>query len=158
MTCFADPDPNAYASILSDQLKDVADELRTIDLIDLATLIHGDSFVAIDDLLQSSTELFFKEGTLTFAWSAGIKLEWGDLPHVKLGLEFQHLAVSVFFDLYLNAISQTVSVGGVLFDAPLDDGLTNAGRLVEALADARLPSRGMALPGPRAASIEPGER
>ncbi len=156
MTCFADPDPNAYAAILSDQLKDVADELRTIDLIDLAALIHGDSFAAIDDLLQSSAELFFKEGTLTFAWSAGIRLEWGDLPLVKLGLEFQNLTVSVFFDLMLDAIGQTVTVGGVLFDAPRDDGLTNAGRLIQALADARLPGTRVAVPG--AAPARPTRR
>ena len=48
-------------------------------------------------------------------------------------------------------------LGGVLFDAPRDDGLTNAGRLIQALADARLPSRRMALPGPRGAPIKPGE-
>lgn len=119
----------------------MADELRTIDVIEIVTFIQSESYSAIEDLLQSSTELFFKDGTLTFAWSADVDLTWDNLPSVKLGMEFHGGGVSVFFDFGLSAFDSTVEIGGLLFDRAMEAGETEASRLAGALADARLPLR-----------------
>lgn len=141
MIHIADPSRQHYADILTSNLQDFVREVRTIDLVDLVSFIRFQSFGAIEDLLQTSTELLFKEGTLTFAWRAGVDMDWSDIPTVTLGMEFRHVAVSVFFDLSLRAFEQSVVIAGILFDKPFDDYPTRALRLTEALADARLPRR-----------------
>lgn len=145
MTFLVEHEQHAYARIIGDGLKDVLKELREIDLLDLVSFIRFDRYAAIEDLLQSSTELFFKEGTFTFAWNAGVDMAWGDVPSVTLGMEFNHLTVSVFFNLTLKAVEQTVEVMGVLFDPESYDPVERRRRLRQAIADARL-ARGTGQP------------
>ena len=99
MTYDAETDGGAYAAILADNLRDVAADLGAVDPVDLVSFIRFGCFTALEDLVQSSTELFFKHGTLTSAWTACVDLAWDSLPVVTLGLEFRHPGVSVFFDL-----------------------------------------------------------
>jgi hypothetical protein len=141
LTYQIDANSGAYACILENGLKDVVDELHEIDPVDLVSFIRFGSFSAIEDLLQSSTELFFKEGTLTFAWTAGVEMDWGDVPTVTLGMEFHHRMVSVFFNLSLRALDRMVVVGGILFDPECHDPIEKLDRLSEAVADAHLPKR-----------------
>ncbi len=141
MTCIADSDRHRYATLLEHHLKEVADELRTIDLLDIVNFIRLESFPAIDDLLQSSTELFFREGTLTFAWMADVEMTWSDLPTVKLAMEFRQDPVAVFFDLWVGAFDQAVRVGSILFDQGVVDAGQGVAYLADALARARMPQR-----------------
>ena len=141
MSSIADYNRDAIAELIQSNLKEVADELRTIDLIDIVNFIRLESFSAIEDLLQSSTELFFKEGTLTFAWMAEVEMTWGNLPTVRLGMEFRHDPVAVFFDLWVSAFDLAVRVGAVLFDGEVADPRQGLGHLAEALRHARLPQR-----------------
>ncbi|MCW6507351.1 hypothetical protein [Lichenifustis flavocetrariae] len=139
MTFLVENDHDAYARILVDGLQDVLQELHAIDLLDLVSFIRFSQYTAIEDLLQSSTELFFKEGTLTFAWNASVEMDWGDVPTVTLAMEFSHLTVSVFFDLSLRAMDQVVRVEGILFDPDCRDPLEKLKRLSRAVSDAHLP-------------------
>ncbi len=140
----ADRDHAGLCSIIEANILDVVDELRAVDLVDLISFIRFDSFPTIEDLVNSSTELFFKPDVLVFSWAAAVELQWDTLPVVTLGLEFRHPTVAVFFNLTMRDAGQSVEVLGVTFDRPRFD---PAGVLSRALAESRLPAAaGQALP------------
>lgn len=144
-----DSERAALANVLAAGIEDVVEELRVIDPADLVSFIRFGSYPALEDLLQSSTELFFKDGTLVFGWTADVDLSWGDLPTVTLGMEFRHRAVSVFFDLSIRAASRMVDIAGIQFETACQDANERVKQLAEALADAHLPRRmpaGLAAP------------
>jgi hypothetical protein len=71
--------------------------------------------------------------------AAGCSVRWDSSPTILLDMEFRHAAVSVFFRLVLSQSRAAVEVIDVLFDeADLDQDL-KAQRLMNAVADARLP-------------------
>lgn len=156
MTYLAEPDDGAYAAVLVDSLRDVAADLRTIDPVDLVSFIRFGSFPAIEDLIQSSAELFFKHGTLMSAWTACVDLAWDSLPSVTLGMEFRHPLVSVFFDLALGAGDDDVAVRSVMFEEPVTDRACGLDRLARALADAMLPRRAAGRVGGLGLGLRPG--
>ena len=139
MTSLVEHEQQACARLIADGLRDVLRELHAIDLVDLVSFIRFDRYPALEDLLQSATELFFKEGTFTFAWNAGVEMAWGDVPSVTLGMEFNHLTVSVFFNLTLRAMDQAVEVVGILFDPECHDPAERRRRLGQAITEAHLP-------------------
>ncbi len=139
MTYIAEFDAGSYADLLTENLKDVTADLRTIDLVDLVTYVRLGSFTALEDLIHSSTELFFRPGSLISAWSACVDVAWQSLPSVTLGLEFRHPVVSVFFDLLLAGESDGVAVRGILFEEPVADAAGGLRLLARAVADARVP-------------------
>ena len=59
---------------LAEGLRDVASELRLIDAIDLVTFIRAEQFGNIKTLVNSSTELFFRSGTISFGLSGDVDL------------------------------------------------------------------------------------
>ncbi|MGI4764077.1 MAG: hypothetical protein ACRYGP_03260 [Janthinobacterium lividum] len=130
-----------YATVLAEGLREVTADLRTIDPVDLVSFIRFGSHGAIEDLIQSSVELFFKHGTLISSWSACVDLAWDTYPLVTLGMEFRHPIVSVFFDLVLGAHAGEVVIQAVLFEEPEPDAAGGVDRLARAIADARLPRR-----------------
>lgn len=143
MTYSFETDLGPYAGIMAESLKGVADELRVLDPIDLISFIRFGSYATLEDLLQSSTELFFQHGALSFGWTAGVDMAWGELPTVILGMEFRHRAVSVFFDLCLRACDESVRIGAVLFEQPVAGGDEKVRQLREAIAEARVPERSL---------------
>lgn len=130
-----------YATVLAEGLREVTADLRTIDPVDLVSFIRLGSHGAIEDLIQSSVELYFKQGTMISSWSACVDLAWDSFPLVTLGMEFRHPIVSVFFDLVLGAHAGEVSIQAVLFEEPEPDAASRVDRLAHAIADARLPRR-----------------
>ena len=130
----------AFAAIMAQSLAEVIEELHAIDPLDLVSYIRFGCFSAIEDLLQTSTELFFRDGTLTFGWSASADVSWDAVPVVTLGLEFRARSVSVFFDLTMRAAERLISIASVLFDPICPDPLEQKTQLREALA-ARVPPR-----------------
>ncbi len=130
-----------YATVLADGLRDVTADLRTIDPVDLVSFIRFGSHGAIEDLIQSSVELFFRHGTLFFSWSACVDLAWDSLPLVTLGMEFRHPAVSVFFDLVVGAQAGDVAVQAVIFEEAEPDAAAGVVLLARAIAETRLPRR-----------------
>ncbi len=149
MSIGAESERGAFAVILTHGLSGVIEELRTIDPIDLVSFVRFGSYAALEDLLQSSTELFFRENTVTFGWTAGVDLSWDQGPTVTLGMEFRQGDVSVFFDLSLSAATHSVDVVSVLFDPPCRDSAEQLAVLAEAVADAHLPKRLAAVSGLR---------
>lgn len=145
MNNFIENDLDQYSDVLADGLRDVAADLRTIDLVDMVSYIRFGSYATLEDLVHSSTELFFKQGTLSFAWNAAIDLGWGEPPIITMAMEFRHHAVSVFFDLTLRAVDESVKVCAILFEDPVEEGSRGVARLGAAVAGARLPGR----PSPR---------
>jgi hypothetical protein len=125
--------------IIAESIVDVATELRLADVCDLMLFIRNDQTANIEDIVNSSTELYFKNGTLKYALAAGCSVRWDSSPTILLDMEFRHAAVSVFFRLVLSQSRAAVEVIDVLFDeADLDQDL-KAQRLMNAVADARLP-------------------
>lgn len=131
----------AAAKLLGAGFADVTADLRLIDAADLVAYIRLGQFANIGDLVNSSVELFFKEGTLSFGWSADAQIQWDRQPKISLDMEFRHMSVTVFFNLNLNARHGAVTVRRILFETPANgaDIAGNMRALADALADARLP-------------------
>jgi hypothetical protein len=124
--------------IIADALVDVASELRLTDAAELVAMIRNDHAANIADLVNSSTELFFKSGTLRYALSASVKAPWDGPPVVALDMEFRHAMVSAFFRLTIGQRQAGVEIMDILFD---EKGLNERGkaeRLATALASARV--------------------
>ncbi len=132
-----------HEQMIADAMVDVATELRLADPSELILMIRGEQAANIADLVNSSSELFFKSGTLRYALSAGCDVQWDSTPTIRLDMEFRYAAVSAFFRLMIGRKRAGVDVVEVLFD---DDGLDGAAqdqRLSAAIAGARLrPPRG----------------
>lgn len=116
----------------------VAAELRLVDAADYIAYIHQEKFANIHDLVNSSVELFFRPGTLTFGWAAEYELDWNSAPVVKLDMEFRHLSVWLVFKLVLIATQTKVIVNSLSPGAPTVGSPQSLALLSEAIADARL--------------------
>jgi len=123
---------------LADVAKELAAELRLTDVVDLITFIRTENHPNINDLVNSSAELYLKPGTLSYGWAAEVDMRWTGSPSVRLDLEFQNRQVTAFFKLILEARQAGVELSHIDFEAPSDDQGENTDRLLEAIADARL--------------------
>jgi hypothetical protein len=133
--------PRAREQIIADALVDVASELRLTDAAELILMIRGDQAANLADLVNSSTELFFKSGTLRYALSASFRSPWDATPVVEIDMEFRHAAVCAFFRLKIGQRRAGVEVVDILFDEKGLDEIAKAERLSAALDSARLQMR-----------------
>jgi hypothetical protein len=133
--------PFSRERIIASALVDVASELRLTDAAELVALIRNDEAANIADLINSSTELFFKSGTLRYALSSSVKAPWDGTPVVALDMEFRHARVSAFFRLTIGRRHAGVEITDILFDEKGLDERAKAERLAEALAGARVLGR-----------------
>ncbi len=125
--------------IIANALIDVASELRLTDVAELINLIRNDQEANLADLINSSTELFYRSGTLRYALSATFNAPWHATPQVALDMEFCHQNVSAFFRLTIGEKRAAIEITDILFDEQgLDEG-AKAERLVAAFASARRP-------------------
>ena len=124
--------------IIADALVDVASELRLTDAAELVAMIRNDHAANIADLVNSSSELFFKSGTLRYALSASFKAPWDATPVIALDLEFRHAMVSAFFRLTIGQRCAGVEIIDILFDEQGLDERAKAERLGAAFESARL--------------------
>ncbi len=116
--------------------KELAAELRLTDIVDLVTFIRTDNHPNLSDLVNSSAELYFKPGTVSYGWAADVEMRWAGTPVVRLDLEFRHRQVTAFFDLVLEARQAGVRLKHIACDAiPASE---HSRCLIEAIADARL--------------------
>ncbi len=140
----ADSQRIVHERMIADAMVDVATELRLADPSELILMIRGEQAANIADLVNSSTELFFKSGTLRYALSAGCDVQWDSTPIVRLDMEFRYAAVSAFFRLMIGRKRAAIDVVEVLFDDDNLDGAAKDQRLSAAIAGARLrPTRGL---------------
>ena len=75
--------------IIADALVGFASELRLTDAAELMSMIQNDHAANLADLVNSSTELFFKNGTLRYALSASFKAPWDATPTVEIDMEYR---------------------------------------------------------------------
>ena len=123
---------------LADGMRDVASELRLIDPADFIAYIRTEQFGNLRNLVNSSTEMFFKPGTITFGLSGEVDLPWGCAPCTSLDMEFHHLNASAYFRLVLRSLQAGIEINYVSFEGGSDDPDKNTARLIEAIEDARL--------------------
>ena len=137
---------------LAEGIKEVASELRLIEAADFVAFIRTDQFANIANLVNSSTELYFKPGTIRFGLSGDVNLQWGGTPSVSLDMEFHHMRVNVYFRLFLEALHAGIEIDYITFEEGSADPDRNTDLLVEAIANARLsPVKG----GPQEALASP---
>ncbi len=77
---------------LADGLREVATELRMIDPADYIAFIRTEQFGNLRTLVNSSTEMFFKPGTISFGLSGEADISWDSEPVIALDMEFHHLS------------------------------------------------------------------
>jgi hypothetical protein len=127
--------------IIAEAIVGVATELRLADVSDLMVFIRNEQTANIEDLVNSSTELYFRNGTLKYALVAGCSVRWDAAPTILLDMEFSHVGVSVFFRLVLSQSRAAVEIIDVFFDESGLDQEMKTQRLIDAVADARLPDQ-----------------
>jgi len=127
---------------LADGIMEVACELRLVDVIDFLTYVRTENHPNLGDLVNSSAELHFREGTLCYGWSAQADMKWSGSPAITLDMEFRNLSVTAFFKLVLETQHAGVDLHYIAFDAPSVDPKRNTHRLVDAIRDARLTGGG----------------
>jgi hypothetical protein len=119
-------------------MRDVAAELRLVEPVDYINFIGMEQYSNLEDIVNSSSELIFAPGTLTFGWGADVKLAWDRRPEVYLDMEFRADAVTAFFSLGLRGEAEFISIRMITFPEASTDPLINTGRLVAALNGARV--------------------
>lgn len=92
-----------YEKMLGDSLAEVASELRLVEVSDFIAFIRDGHTANLESIVDSSTELFFRRGTLRLGSSSDVVLEWGTPPIVKLGMEFHNHDISIYFHLILES-------------------------------------------------------
>ncbi|HLX99212.1 MAG TPA: hypothetical protein VKR62_10970 [Roseiarcus sp.] len=123
--------------IIADALVGVASELRLTDAAELMAMVKNDQAANIADLVNSSTELFFKRGTLRYALSASFRAPWDATPSVEIDMEFRHARVCAFFRLTIGERRAGVEITDILFEEPGLDDFAKTERLSAALKSAR---------------------
>jgi hypothetical protein len=127
-----------YEKILAHNIKDVVAEICLVDASIIISYIFNDHHGNISDLVESSTELFFSEGTLTYGHAADVNFEWGKAPAVILDMEFIHPSATVFFKLVLHGLYVGVSIQRILLSVKSGNPDQDLRSFEDALASARI--------------------
>jgi hypothetical protein len=145
----------ACERILGESLADVATELRLVNVIDLIGYVRAGRFANLEDLVNSSAELYFRHGALRYGWSAELDVVWHSPPTVCLDMEYCWRDVTIFFRLSLNARRAGVEIRHIDFAGGETAAPNRLRRLSQSLAESRLapPPRAAAGPALRDASL-----
>ena len=128
------------ANALRTAFEPVAAEVRLVNAADFIAYIHHEEFANIEDIVNSSVELFFKPGTLSFGWEAEFELDWNSIPVITLDMEFRHRSVWFVFKLTLRALQTNVTIRHLSVGKTSGDSSQDMAALIESIADARLRS------------------
>jgi hypothetical protein len=125
--------------LLASAVKELASELRLIEVGDLVDFIRKRQFGTIAHIVASSAELYYKPGTLLFLNSGETTLDWGRDPGVALDLKFENDGVTVYFRLFLESSSAGIQIDYLFIDDQEPIGKSGAGtrRIREAIEDAK---------------------
>ncbi len=123
---------------LAEAIKQVVAELRLVDVVDYVAFLRLEHHGNVADLVASSSELYLKPGVLRYANSGSVRLNWGQVPIVQLGLEFKHAGVAAHFQLELGASAAAVDITYLSLDDHASTSEEATERLVAAIADAHL--------------------
>jgi hypothetical protein len=123
---------------LAEGMREVASELRLIEPADFIAFIRTEQFGNLRNLVNSSSEMFFKPGTIRFGLSGEVGLGWASSPCITLDMEFHHMNVAAYFRLALEAGEAGIEISYISFEGGSANPDENTKRLVEAIADARI--------------------
>jgi len=102
---------------LGESLTGVASELRLVDAADFIAFIRMRQTANLRNIVQSSTELHFKPGTLRLVEEAISELGWATPPLIALPMEFRYGGVQVYFKLELAAHAAAVALQAIIAEA-----------------------------------------
>lgn len=125
---------------INDAVKEVALELRSVDVIDLASYIHTLKLANVGDLINSALELYFKPQTLVFSYSGDVELTWFGMPSVSLDMELHCSGIDVYFCLVIEALSVGVHINYLSLDGVACDKECDPLRFTLAIDVARYPT------------------
>ena len=131
-------------AILAEALRDTVAELRLIEAADMIAYMRTGRWANIADLVQSSAELSFADGSIVFACSGDFAVGWGEPVSISLDMEFQYADVTAFFALTLASKRTLVEIKKVWFATIPPDDATGTRLFAAAVSAARLaaaPSR-----------------
>lgn len=126
-----------HEKVLAAGMREVAAELRLIDPADLVAFVRTGQFGNLRSLVNASTEMYFKPGTVSFRQSGDVNLGWTGEPCIVLDMEFQHRAVEVFFRLVLEARQAGVEIEYISFGDQTANRKEHLRQLMDAITDAR---------------------
>lgn len=126
-----------HEKILADGIVDVASELRMVDISDFIFHIKSENFANVGDLINSSAELYFKPGTITFNWSATLRVDWKARPAVAFDLEFKNAGVRALFSLELEDDRASVDIRSLTFENQASGALPNTEMFYDAILNAK---------------------
>jgi hypothetical protein len=96
-------DFKTFEKILACNIKDVIGDLCLADADIIMSYIKNQLHGNMNEIVTSSTELYFKEQTLSYGHAADINFEWGHPASIVLNMEFAHGPLSVMFKLVLGS-------------------------------------------------------
>ena len=124
----------AIASAIADFIED----LKLVDVVDFIAYIRTDQHGNIEELINTSAELYFKEGSRRYSMAAQAEVEWEETPRVSLDLEFFNKGVWIYFTIVLSWPDNAGNVSYVAVPEAAGDKERETALLLEALKDARL--------------------
>lgn len=130
-------DVNALEEVLACNIKDVLADFCLTDAEIIRSYVNNQLHGNMDEIFSSSTELFFKGHTLSYAHSADISTAWGHPPCIVLDMEFSYGAVNVLFKLVLGECSVGIHIIDVLVSEKSTDDF-DPHSFAEILTSARL--------------------
>ena len=127
-----------YEKILAHGIKEVIAELCLIDANIIVTHVCNGLHANIADLVDSSAELYFREGSLSYGHSAEVDFEWGKAAAVILSMEFVHPTATTFFKLILHGCYVGITIERVLLSNKSGDMTLDLERFGSAVREARI--------------------
>ena len=82
-------------------MEEVATELRLVNLLDFVAFVRLDQIANIENIINGSTELYFRPGTLRFSQVADAELDWNGDPMLSFGMIFDYGGVKIYFRLII---------------------------------------------------------
>lgn len=131
-------DKPASEEVIARSIVDVASELRLVDASVMVTMIQNGREASISDLVNSSTEMYFRSGTLQYALSAQCRVCWEEPPTVGIDLEFRYDNVTAYFKLTIGRDKAGVELIHLNIDGDADTADARARCLELAMANARV--------------------
>lgn len=135
---FLVPDLPKFEAILAHSIKDVVDEIQLADVEILHRYAANSAHGNMNDFVLSSTELFYKDQTLTYDYGADIQGSSSVDRSIVLKMKFTHGPVLVRFWLTLKADRASISINSVLLDHKLKSPELDEATFAQFLEAARL--------------------
>lgn len=119
MLAFSCAERSERERLIGVYVRPVAEELRSLELEQLVRHISSGRMGNLISVVEASSELYFKEGTLRCSQVGEADLKWGALPQLRLVLTFVSEGVTAAFTLQLGAFSAGIDLQYLSFPPEL---------------------------------------